>query len=110
MPTISALGNADTQILTTGTDVLSTASDQLVIMKASVNNQNAGAQTVSVYRYASGDTASAANTLIYALSIPAGETVALPLSGQTLTENQVLNMTCSLTNAMTANVGYGVLS
>lgn len=110
MSTVTALGNADAQILTTGTDVLAPTTETWLIMKATVNNQDAAAQTVTVYRVPSGGTAGTDNIVIYALSIPAGETYALPLSGQTITENQVLHLTTSVTAKMNFNASYAIVT
>lgn len=106
----TTLGSADAQILTTGTDVLTPGADTWFVTKATVNNQDSVARTVTAYRVPAGGTAGPTNIIVAPMSIPAGETDALPLSGQPFGNNQVLHVSTSATAVMNINVGYFVVT
>jgi hypothetical protein len=84
---VSAFGTADTQILTTGSDVMAPTSGVWLILKATVNNQNASAQTVTEYRVPSGDVAGVTNIIVDALSVDPDDTVGLRHGNRAIVQN-----------------------
>lgn len=91
------VGNVDVQLTNAAAAVITTgASDQFTILKASVCNTDSASHTVSVWRVPNGGTADATNQLIDALAIGAGQTVVLPLSGQTVVNGQMLQADASV--------------
>ncbi len=110
MATLASVGTSDAQMLTVGNDVLSPGSETWVVLKATVNNQTGAAHAFTGYRVPAGGTNAASNAIIYALSVPAGETLALPISGQAFEQNQIFRVIATATGVLNINVSYAVLS
>lgn len=104
------IGSADAQILTTGSDVLSPGPDTWFVTKATVNNTDTVAHKYTAYRVAAGATAGTSIPMVYALSVPAGETDAVPISGQPFGNNQVFHVVATATGVLNINVGYVVVT
>jgi hypothetical protein len=101
------LGTADLVLtIAVQTALASSGSGQFLITKATVGNQDSVARTVSIYRVPFGGTHGAANLLIPPLSIPAGETVALPLSAQAVVGGATLQALASADNVVSLNLTY----
>lgn len=83
---------------------------QIVFMKASACNTDGSSHTVTIYRVAPAGSPGAANAIIDAETIAAGETAVLPLSGQTLTAGQSLQALASAGAFVRLNVGYAIQS
>lgn len=109
MFSILSLGNADARLLTTGNDVLSPGSQTWFVTKATVNNQDSVAHKYTAWRVAAGATAGTSVPIVYALSVPAGETLAVPVSGQEFQANQVFHVVATATGVLNINVSYAVM-
>lgn len=84
--------------------------DQWLILKASATNTDSVARTVTVYRVPVTGTPGASNILgADALSLAAGETVALPLSGQAIVNGATLQALASADNVVNLNITYEVV-
>ena len=103
---MTTLTNFDGAILPAGTTILTTGADTQLILKATINNQDASSRTVTVYRVPNGGTAGAANEIIAPLTVIAGDTVALPLSGQSVQNGQSLQMVASATATLYTNITW----
>ncbi len=86
--------------------LLAPANASLVITKATVCNTDTAAHTLTLYRVPNGGTAGATNELISALSIAAGKTVTLPLSGHTLVQQQSLQAVADATTVLVLSLSY----
>jgi hypothetical protein len=95
------LGNATTVVIQSG------GASQIAILKATAFNGGNTSIGVSVWRVPNNGSPAESNQLISALAstIGAGETVVLPLSGQTLIAGQTLAASAS-NAAVTVSVGY----
>ncbi len=104
---MTTLANSDASLLIAGNSIMAPGLNaQWMILKATANNQDSVARTVTVYRIPAGGSAGVTNIVVDALSLDAGETRALPLSGQTVVNGQVLWATASADNVINLNVGY----
>jgi hypothetical protein len=83
----------------------SSASAQFVILKASVTNTASAAHTVTLYRVPQAGSAVAANIMgADALSVGAGGTVVLPVSGQGVNTGQTLQALASAAGVVNMNI------
>lgn len=101
------VSNVD-QVMTgsAATVLTATSPSQITILKATALNTDSVARTLTLYRIPLAGTAAASNTLISALSIGAGETVTLPLSGHTLINSQFIQGLASTTNVVNLSISY----
>lgn len=106
--TTTTLGNADAVLTGSATVILTgSAMTQLMILKATVFNSDTGAHTVKVYRVPNAGSAGAANQLFGTdISVGPQQTVTLPLSGQTLLNNQTLQALADTTSVVNLSIGY----
>lgn len=108
---MTTLGSSDTRLTTAAQSVMAAGSgENLLILKATVNNQDTASHTMTMYRVAVSGSPGADNIIVDALSLDAGETRALPVSGQPVTNGQTVQAVCSATNAMVLNLGWVVVA
>lgn len=108
MPT---LGNSDTVLISTAAEVAGAGTtEQLLILKALVNNQDAGSQSVIVYRVPQSGSADPSNVMVDTFTLDPGETRALPISGESVINGQSLQMSCSASGNMVASLSWMVIS
>lgn len=102
-----SLGNADVVLATTASAIVSAPSaTQIAITKASVCNTDSSGRTVSVYRVPPSGVSGPKNEIIKALSIAAGKTIVLPISGLTLVNGQSLQAVADTGALVNLNVSY----
>ena len=104
------LGTADARLLSAGADILAPGPQTWVVLKATVNNTDSVAHKLTAWRVAAGSTSGASVPMIYALSIPAGETDPLPISGQAFGANQTFHVTATATGVLNISVSYAIVS
>jgi hypothetical protein len=103
------VSNADVNLTTTAATVIATATlAQATIIKATAVNLDTIPHSITVFRVANGGTPGAGSTLIDALPIGPGDTVTLPLSGQTLVNEQTLQALCDLDDMININVSFAL--
>lgn len=99
--------NADAVLTSAAASIIAAGpASQLLILKASVCNTDAAARTVTVHRVNAGHTAAATTEVIQALSVAAGATAVLPLSGQTIINGQSLQALASTGGVVNINISY----
>jgi hypothetical protein len=90
--------------------VLTPGLGQWLIVKATANNADTVARTVTVYRVPNGGTAGAGNILAQPISLAAGATVTLPLSGQALINGASLQAVASADHVVNLNLTYEIVA
>ena len=101
------LGNSDLVLTTAAaTAIAASALAQLTILKATANNTDSSAHTITVYRVPNGGSPSASNAVLTAYPVAANTAVVLPLSGQTLTDGQTLQAIASVASVVNLNVSW----
>lgn len=103
----ATVGNADVQLTNAPAAIITTGpSDQFTILKASVCNTDAATHSVNVWRVPNAGAPGSANQLINTLAIGAGQTVVLPLSGQTVLQGQTLQADADASGDVTMSVSW----
>lgn len=102
------VGNADVQVGTAATGVISAGLGQSVtILKATATNTDTVVRHLTLYRVPSGASALTANIIAAdALALGIGETVTLPLSGQTLVAQQSLQGLADAAAVVNVSISY----
>jgi hypothetical protein len=101
------VGNFDAVLAASAASLLAGASaDQITLLKVTACNTDTVTRTITLYRVPLAGSPSAANMIIDALPIAAGETVVLPLSGQTLVNGQSLQGLASSASVVNINGSY----
>ena len=103
------LSNVD-QTLPTASDqvIAGPAAGALTILKATVCNTDAAPHKVTVNRVAMGATAEAANALVDALTVAAGETLTLAISGHSLVSGQSLYASAEVGGVVNMSVSFAL--
>ena len=106
-----SVSNVDAQLTNSAASVLAAGiSRQLLLLKATVCNTDVAARTVNIWRVPSAGSPGGTNLLVDALSVPAGQTLPLPLSGQTLVNGQSLYADASVSAAVNLSLSYATIS
>jgi hypothetical protein len=110
--TTTAAPNADIVCGTTATTAYMVGTNfQFVILKATATNIDTASHTITVYRVPSGGTAGPTNIMgADAVAIAAGQTVTLPLSGQTIVNGQTLAALADAPSVVNFNVSLAQIS
>lgn len=107
---MTTLGATDLSLTIAVQTVLNPGSAQWLITKATVTNTDSAARTVTVYRVASAGTAGTGNIIIEPVTLQAGETQALPLSGHAIVNAGTLQALASADNVVNMSVTYQVVT
>lgn len=91
---------------TAGVVLQSSSGQTMTVIKATVCNTDTNPHTVTVYRVPSGSSAAASNLLVDAMAVPAGATLALPISGQPITQGQSWQALASTGALVNLSMGY----
>jgi hypothetical protein len=104
------VSNSDAVLTATPAAVLTTPlNSQITILKATVFNSDTVAHFVKLYRVPMGGTAGVTNQLSGSGQlVGAGDTVTLPLSGQTLVNQQSLQASADLTSVVNLNLSFAI--
>jgi hypothetical protein len=82
---------------------------QMTIIKATAINLDTVPHSITVYRVPNGGSpGSGGTTMLDAFPIGAGDTVTLPLSGQTVVNQQTLQAACDLDDKVNINISFAV--
>jgi hypothetical protein len=102
------VNNLDVQVTSTASPILTALPSQsITFLKVTATNTDASPRTLTVYRVANGGAPMTSNALAaYNLSIGAGETVQLPMSGQSLVNEQGLWAVSSANDVVNLNIGF----
>jgi len=102
------VSNADAQMGTTASGIIAAgANEQFIILAATATNVDTVAHTLTLYRVPNGGTAGASNVIAAdAMAIGAGETAEIPLSGQVLVNQQMLQGLADVANVVNVNISY----
>jgi len=102
------VGNADVQIGTSATNIVNGGLGQsITILKATATNTDTAIRSLTLYRVPNGGSVGAAYIIgADTYQIGAGETVVLPLSGQTLIAQQSLQGVASVAAVVNLNLSY----
>lgn len=104
-----ALGTADVQLTIAVQTVLAPlGTDQWLIVKATITNEDIVQQTVTVNRVTSGGTLGPTNTVVNAYPIQPNETLALPLSGHAVVQGGTLQAAASVDAKVNLSVTYEI--
>lgn len=83
--------------------------DEWLLLKVTVNNQDASDRTVTVYRVPASGSPDSTNIIINAQTILAGQTIPLFLSGEAVTDGQTLQALASVGGFVNINGTYVVI-
>jgi hypothetical protein len=101
------VGNVDAVLAASAASILTgAAADQITILKATVLNTDTVTRTITLYRVPLAGSPAVANELIQAFAVGPGQTVVLPLSGQTLVGGQSLQGLASVAAVVNINLSY----
>ena len=102
---MATIGTADITLTATNQPIL-TAPATIMLSKVVVCNTDASPRTVTVHKVPAAGTAGAGNIVVDALSLTAGQTATLPLSGLVLRMADSLQGQASVTSVVNISVGF----
>lgn len=103
------LGNVDIQLTNAAAPILQVSSNGMIaILKATAVNTDTSPRNISIWRVLNGGTPGVTNLIIDAMPIGAGETLVLPLSGQTLVQLQNLEAAADVTSVVNISLSYAL--
>jgi hypothetical protein len=102
------VNNLDAQVANAAGPILSALPGQsITFLKVTATNTDTAPQTLTLYRVPNGGSAATSNIMAAsALALGAGETVQLPMSGQSLVNEQGLWAVSSANDVVNLNIGF----